>query len=331
MPETSDGASPAGRWFAYLDQNVLSKLQPGADTREGMLAILQEMTNRGAVFVYSWVTVAECRGSERPGEFVSILNELDAHFFEPLSVANGALTASPNRAHELLTAKPDIVDEAAQRIEGLLKVMHFAMGWLEPTEAIALQAEMLAEMNEFWTLVAADLPDSASGALMQAKVEMSKLIHNLPFQKSRDEAKVALLNLHAHLPKNLAQLDAIPAETVVSYLFSLLAEPEQSDLLRSFPKGFWSKVEGRQNGLLTGFAFLLFAMGLVRDPRVQKKQRSCREKHFLGQFRDCAHLEQAARCALFVTFDRGAARLAKAVYTYAGVETFVVQLETQGS
>ncbi|ATX64456.1 hypothetical protein BG454_00250 [Roseinatronobacter bogoriensis subsp. barguzinensis] len=76
---------------------------------------------------------------------------------------------------------------------------------------------------------------------------------------------------------------------------------------------------------------MLFALGIVRDRRVSSKGRARREKHFLGQFRDCQHIEAASRCAAFITFDKGAARLAGAAYAHAGVKTAVCFLSVHES
>jgi hypothetical protein len=67
--------------------------------------------------------------------------------------------------------------------------------------------------------------------------------------------------------------------------------------------------------------------GLVRDRRVKKGSTESRMQHFRGQFRDGVHIENAARCAVFITCDKGAARLARALYAYTGIETKVVELQ----
>lgn len=94
-----------------------------------------------------------------------------------------------------------------------------------------------------------------------------------------------------------------------------------------FPQGFWNRIEGRETGELAGLAFMLFMCGLVRDRRVKKGSAESRMKHFRGQFRDGAHIENAARCAVFITGDEGAARLARSLYAYSGIATKVVALQ----
>jgi hypothetical protein len=110
-------------------------------------------------------------------------------------------------------------------------------------------------------------------------------------------------------------------------MFSCLDERDRTALEKQFPQGFWSELDGRETGALAGLAFMLFMCGLVRDKRVKKGSTERRAQHFLGQFRDGVHIENAARCAVFITCDKGAARLARALYAYAGVKTQVVKLQ----
>jgi len=140
-------------------------------------------------------------------------------------------------------------------------------------------------------------------------------------------ATLARGRIRARLPENYAQLDAIPADQVVEFVLGVLDDPDRDELLKLYPRCFWTDAHGRKEGKRTGFAFMLFALGIVRDKRVSSKGRTRREKHFLGQFRDCQHIEAASRCAAFITFDKAAARLAKATYAYAGGATQVICLE----
>ncbi|MDP2062986.1 MAG: hypothetical protein Q8J98_07760 [Phaeovulum sp.] len=133
--------------------------------------------------------------------------------------------------------------------------------------------------------------------------------------------------LREKLPKNYAQLDEMPDDEVADYLISCLDENDQAAIRKRYPPLFWADFKTREEGDLTGFAFLQFMMGLVREKRAKKRDQQRRAKYFRTQFQDCRHIETASRCAVFVTFDKGAARLAKAVFAYAGVRTEVVHLE----
>ena len=310
----------------YLDQNVFSRLQPGQSARTDMRAVLDIVADLGGVIVYSSTHVEECRASNQPDAFASILEDISAYFMEPKDAANPQMTLSLNRAKELVMAEVCHLDSAMRRMEDFLKVIQFVRSWSGKVEAHELVDKIVADMDTFWAPLATEFPASVEWWFTEFKVEMAKLARGLPLDSLRAENEVTFSKLRARLPVNYAQLDAIPAEDIASFLISRLDDNEQAGIRSQFPPGFWSKIERREEGALTGFAFLLYIMGLVRNPRVKSKQRSRSDQHLLGQFRDCSHIEQASMCPVFITMDAGAARLARAVYSYAGVVTKVLHL-----
>ena len=212
-----------------------------------------------------------------------------------------------------------------------MKPMQFAMGWLDGVDATSLREELIDGVNEFWAILELDLTEENMAQLADGKHAMLDAISEMPLEKVRGEAEVWRDRIRARLPENLAQLDAIPADQLVEYVLGLLDDPDRDEFLKLHPRGFWTDAFGREEGNLTGFAFMLFALGIVRDRRVRSGERTRREKHFLGQFRDCQHIEAASRCAAFITFDKGAARLAGAAYAHAGVKTEVCLLSVHES
>ena len=311
----------------YLDQNVFSRMQAGAVEREIVLDLLNSLRKKGAIFVYSMTHVDECRDSDNPEAFVDIIESISAHYIEQYAATDTKITVSPKRARELILAEVDIAEEAARLMEKLLMPMHFAAGWLDATDSKAIQEELLESILSFWKSLENQLPREMLDLLADGKGEMLRSIIDMPLQQIKEENLELGKRFRELLPKNYAQLDAVPADKVVEYMLSRLDENEQTGIRNSYPPQFWAAVNIRDEGALSGFAFMLFMMGLVRDPRVKKRDTQRRAKHFLGQFRDCQHIEAASRCAKFVTFDKGAARLAKAVYAYAGVATEVIHLE----
>jgi hypothetical protein len=309
----------------YLDQNVFSRLQEDDVARQDTLDLLRLINSKGAIFAYSMIHVAECRDSEKPEIFVAAIEAISAYFLEESSVTDTKITLSPNRAGELILREPDILDEAGWIMEYLLKPIHFSTGWLGETETQELQDELISGVVSFWNWFEKEIPYGKTFS-DAGKSEMIKMVNTIPLQRLADEGRDSNQRFRKNLPQNYAQLDAVKSEEVVEYLFSQLPENEQPHIKNTYPPRFWSKVEIRKEGDLASLAFLLFLMGLVRDPRMRKKERKRREQHFRGQFRDCRHIEAAARCSIFITFDKGAARLAKAVYAYAGVKTEVLLL-----
>lgn len=326
--------------LAYLDQNVLSRLRLGEGARHDLLLILKYLTENNVIFVYSMIHVEECRASDQPEAFVQVIEELSAYLIENVNFVDQKIHLALGRARDLFLAENDITDQAQRRMEDLLKIFHFAAGWLGDVEVSELKEEISIEMESFWTSLEKEMDWSILGvevearaleALREAKHELSELIQNLPVQQLRIDFEKALSVLNARLPQNFAQLDEISTDDVVAHILSCFEDSEKEEIQTQFPQGFWSDLGRRQDGQLAGFAFMIFLCGLVRDRRVRTKDRKRREKHFLGQFRDCIHIENAAFCSIFVTFDEGAARLARAVYSYSGVETKVLHLAVRES
>jgi hypothetical protein len=320
----------------YLDQNILSQLREGKRAREELSLIFGKLRENNAVFVYSMTHVDECRDSSQPETFVQVMEELPVYLMEFQKASDQKATLSLGRARELMLGPEDATHHATRLMEGLLKVMHFAIGWLGDAEAQALKDEMTAEMKEFWAtllhdcdwnLLGTEVERQAKRALTAAQDELVLVIKNLPLEQTREEWKDALAQLQERLPTNFAQLDEVPDEDAVSFVFSCLGEREREVTQNQFPRGFWSKLEMRETGILAGLAFMLFLCGLVRDRRVKRGTNESRIQYFRGQFRDGVHIENAARCAVFITCDEGAARLARSLYAYAGIETKVVELK----
>jgi hypothetical protein len=314
------------RFAVYLDQNVLSRLQDGAAGRESVLELLDALTSKGAVFVYSDIHVDESRASNQPKAFVDIIEGISGYYLAASNITDPQITLSPNLARDLILAMPDTVHEVQRMLERLMGEVQFCMGWLDGLDANILKEELKQGIHETWALLEKDLPNELFNLLAKSKTEMLRTIENMPLQQVKVEARQASDLLLKNLPKNYAQLDAIPDEEAVEYLFSQLDSKELATIRTEYPPQFWATFATRQEGKLAGFAFMLFGLGLVRNPDVKKKDRQRREKHFLGQFNDCQHIEMASRCTMFLTFDKGAARLARCVYAYAGIGTAVMHL-----
>lgn len=324
----------------YIDQNILSHLRSGKAAREELVSLLRALEEKNAVFVYSMTHVDECRDSLQPEMFVEVMEELPFYLVEFNNASDRQITLSLGRARELLLKTEDVTHHAKRLIEDLIYVFHFASGWLGETEAKELKNEIAAEIEEFWETLRRDvdceelgpeLGGQAMHALSAAQSEMGALLKSMSFEQIRDEWQKGLIALKERLPANYAQLDEIPDEEAVSFVFSCLKEEDRKAVQSRFPHGFWNRLESRETGELAGLAFMLFMCGLVRDRRTKKGSTESRMKHFRGQFRDGVHIENAARCAVFITCDKGAARLARSLYAYTGIATKVVELQIRAS
>lgn len=324
----------------YLDQGILSHLREGKSARAELVRLLRKLKDRNVAYVYSKTYVDECRDSSQPEQFVQVLEELPVYLIEFESVSDKRFSLSLDKARGLLLEPEDVTHRAQRLIENHLTIWHFASGWLDKTEARELKEDMAREMADFWETMKRDIEwDALSLELEKQTIEMlnltqkemAALVENLPFDETRQEWQSSFAKLRKRLPANYAQLDEVPNEGAVSFVFSCLDEQGRKEIERQFPQGFWSELEGRETGALAGLAFLLFMCGLVRDRRVRTKNTERRMRHFRGQFRDGVHIENAARCAVFITCDKGAARLARSLYAYAGVTTEVIWLQIKGN
>lgn len=320
----------------YLDQNILSHLRAGQSAREELLKLLKALQEKNAVFVYSMTHVAECRGSSQPEQFVEVMEQLPVYLMEFQNASDPQAALSLGKARELLLEPEDTAHFAHRCMEALLHIPHFASRWLGETEEQKLKNEMALEIEGFWETLLRDfnwdvlgpgLGEQAKHALSVARAEMDALLEDTSFAQIRDEFGKEWMELKERLPANYAQLDQIPDENAISFVFSCLSDQSREVVQNQFPPGFWNRLEGRKTGELAGLAFMLFMCGLVRDPRVKSGSIERRMKHFLGQFRDGLHIENAARCAVFITCDKGAAKLARSLFAYAGVETTVIELQ----
>lgn len=328
--------APSNVLPVYIDQNILSHLREGRNAREELVGLLRALQEKNAIFVYSMTHVDECRGSSQPAQFVEVMEELPMHLMESQNASDQQAFLSLGRARELLLEPEGAPHHTKRLIEDLLHIWHFASGWLGETEAQELKTEMAAEIAEFWETLRGDvdwdvlgseLGEQAKHALSTARGELGALIENMSFEQIRDEWEKGWTGLKERLPANYAQLDEIPDEEAVAFVFACLEEQGREAVQSRFPQGFWKRLESRETGELAGLAFMLFMCGLVRDRRVKKGSTESRMQHFRGQFRDGVHIENAARCAMFITCDKGAARLARSLYAYTGIETKVVEFK----
>lgn len=317
--------------LAYLDQNILSRLRVDSPYHETVVWIPEALRDAGLFAVYSETHVAECRASDRPESFVDVLETQKILFLEPAEPSALECKASLGRARELLLAGNDFAADLQQHMARALAPVHFAQGWLDPVSSQTIKQEMLADIDQIWERIERELGVHERSLLLSSWKAWRKSIKELPLENIKRDAEDAIRRLDDRLPENPAQIDQISDKEVVAFLLSQLDEASRDAFAQQYPPNFWRSTETREEGALLGFAFAMFTMGLVRDRRVRTRDRKRREKHFLGQFRDCQHIEHASRCAVFITLDKGAMRLARAVYAYAGVDTAVLCLQRQST
>lgn len=298
--------------------------------RQPFLDALQRMADRGAIFVFSSHLVRECRASDRPETFVHALDEIRAIYLD-MPDPKAEFFLNSHSARELILAERDILDRLENDIETALAPLHFSLGWLDMTDSGSIQYEQIEALEELTRILESELPPGLMAFLLLQLEQAKETQRTLPLDRVASEAQEGLRNFRAELPENLAQLYDVPDEEAAEFLLSRL-DPELRANSTEIPKpDFWSNPKNRGTGALAGFAFLLYCLGIVRTRKARSKSRQNRERHFRAQFRDCLHIEAAVVCGRFVTMDKDAARLARAVYAYAGAETMVSHLRPGGT
>lgn len=298
----------------YLDQNVLSQLQPDCAQRSDMLGILNPVRDGGGGFVYSHIHIDEILASGRPEVFAAILEELDACY---VTLKQGEFEVCQQTPHQVILEREDGSEKAGAALMQALSLSQYALAWMPQADAEEL-VEELAKGIEEYVRTLEPLPSSQRHLLEKMATDVGAQIRGMNLNLLREEATTARQELREKLPKSQAEIDQIRDEDCVDFLFDCAGD---SSIQRSFPKHDW-EIYRRSDGSITGLAFMLYAMGLVRAKEAEKGA----PKPFISQFRDCMHIDFAAHCAAFVTFDRKAARLARAVYGYVGTTAKVLEL-----
>lgn len=320
--------APSDVITCYIDQNILSRLRKDQAGKTWLLEKFRALQEENFIFVYSATHLDECRAAAQPKAFFDVIEELPLYLMCFQDASDPQMSLLPGGA----LPRDELLDQPQRLVERLLQVFSFASGWLGE-DGQGLKNEMALEVDVFWKSLLCELKAVGLGEELEALFEyvafvglkeMLALIQNLPLQDLRTEWGEAFAELRENLPASYAQLDERPDEQVVTFVLSCLGERYREAVQRQFPQDFWRRIETRQTGELAGFALFLFMCGLTRDRRVKRGSTEQRVKHFLGQFRDGCHIENAARCEVFITADRGAARLAKSIYAYAGIETMVL-------
>lgn len=311
----------------YLDQNILSRLRPDEEKRDFYMRIARSMRDKGGIPVFSSAHVAEITQSDRPQAFASILEELDACFLPEPTIQNAGIQLEAGLPQERIGTAPDPIAQAGAALMSSLKLMNSIQGGLGSILPADLLREISDEGAEALRALSTEVPVALRPLFEEQIRRFKQIVEAIPLSSMAQQYTRHRKAFQDRLP-NFAQIDEIPAEQAAERLIAYLSPEEQQAIRQNFPKGFLSHPDC-EPGDLAGFAFMLFSLGLVRVPHARKGPVHKRHKHYYAQFRDCEHIEHACRCDLILTRDGGAARLARAVYAYAGCATQVWHVEEQ--
>lgn len=314
----------------YLDQNILSELREDKPLRIDVEAILSIIFKHGGHPVFSWLHEREILQSDQPEQFIQVLETLDAYYLPDIASQVGSSTSSltleEGCPRDRISTSPNSFTNIQSSFEDGVQMLNFIRGGLPKNTASNLLVVISASAEQALSSLCDDIPAEFQELIRPifetAARDLRLSIQSVPLTNLQTEAVNQKILWKSKLP-NFAQVDEMPAEEVVEFMLTQIEGNTQQSLRLTFPRNF-NKSNKPEIGEITGFAYLMFELGVVRAPKAQKGSLESRNKHFLGQFRDCQHIEAAARCCFFITFDKGVARLAKAVYAYAGIKTQVL-------
>ncbi len=317
------------RFSVYLDQNLLGHLIHGAAARQELLAYLNKLKDRGAVFVYSNVHVEECRAYAKPEEYADVLDEIQGHHILPNNHLPQGLQTELGSAHDLILKEENFAEKSTALLDEINLISQFCLGWLGEADAADLKDELALKI-EYW---AQEVERETLGLVQSSRVseEMLTSLNSLDIAKIKQDGQIQYALTNREWTAIRGQLDVLVPEQVADFVFSKLDEKTQTYLLDMFPKVSGRNGEYLQSGTLTGLAFLLFIRGVGWDGRVRRNTQMKRRKRFQAQLRDCRHIEEAAFCHCFLSDDEGAVKLAKATYAHAGISTLVKRVIVQNT
>lgn len=305
----------------YLDQNIISHLREGQPASEELLSALKKFQKCGAIIVYSNIHVEECRAFHEPEQFVGVLDAIDGHYIQPSERLGLQFEIRPNIAKDLLLSEADFAGKSLALLSNQMLLSQYALAWLGELEAEDLKQELEADIDlwiEEFERETLGLVDSSS-----IRQQLLDSLHSLDLDKLKHQG-LELQPLSAQeWNARYSRIDQLASDEVAEFILSELGDQAAQHLSGMFPKKIWPNGTYQESGTLTGLTFFLFTQGVGRDRGVKSGSQSNRRKRFQAQFRDCQHIEEAARCGLFLSNDAGAIQLAKAAYAYAGVKTSV--------
>lgn len=297
----------------YLDNCVYSKLlEPNS---EKLRRNLSNMPHRVA---FSEIHLIEMQGNR--DAYTKLLDDLNAVF-----VRNPG--AAENRYHPISSIESGDASRRFSEHFEFAPIFDAFEVMLAPLQHF-MGGRRGCELQEIADSTADGIKASLKDLFSSVSVDNFEAMMEI-FAPQINEARKSLLsvNVAAGLRRIEAHLkvarDGDPMRDMqssekVDYLFSILDETEREELEQLFPKHF-ANHKILNNGEMAGFAFMLFGMGLTKRKGIFSGSRQ--EQKFAAQFRDAQHIEEASRCDLFITFDRGASQLAAASFAYAGFPT----------
>jgi hypothetical protein len=307
-------------FLIYLDQNILTH----ADDNE-FASTFRKIKERNAYFAISHVHLIEICRSNEPSKFAPRIKALS-----PLLLRSCEADDPPSFSRDLIADY-----NPKELIEGYMRdfaKIHFSliqahlpllkmMGGLDDVSSNDLLRIYLDNLEHGMRSMLSAVPPSERSKLelqlTDAKHQITRDWEAIDFQDARHKFDVLRARIRAD-----GKLHQIPVEELIEHVRNL-AEKEEPEIFAGFPRNFAQTTEDATT-MISSFCMLLNALGAI--PKTGKFLRGTsiqQERVLFAQILDNHHIGEAAVANVFLTCDALAARLASAVFSYAGVGTQV--------
>lgn len=312
----------------YIDQNVLGNLSD-PDLRE----LLAPFRKSGTRFFISQLHLSEiCRSSD-PLSFVPALEFLQSFVIDHAaetaleSTASAEVTTTDYRA-TISSHCRQMADFERSYFKVLLPLV-YSLGGISELTSNEILERFLTGLDETLCHAVADVSDFNSDLdsvtieyVNAAKVDIIKSFSEVSFENSRNEA----VSFRKRV-QNIGSFSQLESSEVVAKTLSLLDDKQREPIEAKFPSGF-ACGDAPNLSKLKELSFMIACMGVIPGTgRMLRGSPDAQLRAVTAQFFDCCHIGIASTCHAFLTFDRGAHRLAKCVYDYAGASTQSILLK----
>lgn len=311
------------RGLVYLDHNILSE---GDDPN--IVWLIKAISEHELAPVISWLHLLEMNRSPQWEKYLPRLSGIRPALLQTTPSEN---EPSHKRSiifdYDIEALVEDFRSESFRSLSGMLSILSLfqkSFGGLDSYELSEIASFLIDELRSSVRYLSRDLKGDeqvAFGMVFGKKVEESANLVRILVPEMDFAAQYAdISDIRAAL-KSDGGIHQLPAKELIPRIIHLTRDTSASHLFESFPNGFARRSKNPQFDIC-GFAFSIAAMGGVPGLRgLVSGELQDKSKPVVSQFLDCAHIGEAAATEMFLTMDKGAARLGSAIFDYAGVQT----------
>lgn len=305
--------------YVYLDQNLLSWADEKAFVDLVNLLKIKELYP-----VISFHHMTEIARSPKWELFINRLEEIRPAFLSSASIESinesGVLEVSSFAAESQIRWHKENMAEIEASYLGALAPLLKIVGGLDDFSREDIEEAFIGSMRSSVDAILSSDADAAEfaghelkGMLAHAEKLIRQDFANIEF--SHELTRLADMRRRV---STLGDTSQIPSDGLIEKVLGTLDMAEQNDLSKSHPPGFAAISPKTRHELIQTFSLIISSIGGV--PGFGKVRRGNPKKQmdrFRALFLDALHIGLASHFSAFITNDRAAFLLAKAIYSYA--------------